>query len=100
MRRPPITLKRKTSYLKPPSRKIKSDVKKKSVERKKNSKIYVKSSVNSPVLNKTAKLSLDAKTVNSNSKPAAGIKEGEKEQESFLTFREHKKYYRSNRRSQ
>ena len=53
--------------------------------------------MNCPVLNKTASLILDIKTVNSDSDPAARIKKGEKEL--FLAFRKHEKYCRSNRRS-
>ena len=56
-------LRRKSSYLTPPSKKIKFDFNKKSRETTKKTKKYVKPSISSPVLTKTASLPFDAKTI-------------------------------------
>ena len=88
-RKLPINLRRKTSYLRPPSKKIKFDFNKKSGETKKKTKKYVKPSINFPVLNKTTSLPSDTKTVTSDSRTNAAIEEDEKIQELFLAFRKH-----------
>ena len=62
---------------------------KKSRETKKKAKKYVKPSISSPVLNKMSSLSLDTKTIISDSKPNAAIKEDGKLQQSISVFRKH-----------
>ena len=62
---------------------------KKSRETKKKAKKYVKPSISSPVLNKMSSLSLDTKTITSDSKPNAAIKEDGKLQQSISVFRKH-----------
>ena len=84
-----INLKRKTSYLRQPSKKIKLYFNKKSGETKKKTKKYVKPSVNSPVLNNIASLPSDTKPITLDSKQNAAIEEDEKMQESFSAFRKH-----------
>ena len=61
----PNNLRRKTSYLRPPSKKIKFNFNQKLGETKKNTKKYVQPFISSPVINETASLTLDTKTITS-----------------------------------